>query len=282
MAPSHIFIVGVGRSGTKFLMNVLNNHSQINIAPETHCFSTLLHHGLKKVIRKVGDLNQDSNLEILVHKMVNEEIFGTFWKPPFPLKQEKLLERFKTSSRKLQDIFTILIDEHRILHNKLIAGEKTPSHLYHVDTLFEWFPNAKVIHIIRDPRDILASEINKNLKPDYPLQKGSFFYNWGLFMYVLIQWNLAIRLNRKYLQKYPRNYTSIRYEDLLLNHEQTVREVCNFLNVDFEEAMLHPPVVDSSFQNHKEHGTRKNSVPTIMIHLLEFSLRSKMKSFGYL
>ncbi len=282
MKISHIFIVGVGRSGTKFLMNVLNGHSKINISPETHCFSTIIHNGLKKVIRKIGNLDKDRNLEILVEYMSTGKIFGTFWTSSFPLDRNKLLERFKKSKRDLKNIFSIIIDEHRIINNKEIGGEKTPSNLYHVETLFKWFPDSKIIHIIRDPRNVLASEINKDVKPDYPIPKGSPFYKVGLLIYVLIQWALAVKFDSKYQKKFPKRYLTIRYEDLYNDHENTVKRICEFLEVHFEPNMLNPPVIDSSFENRDKEAILKETVPLWMLNFLVFFLKGKMRVLGYL
>ena len=197
MKPSHIFIVGVGRSGTKFLMNVLNNHSEIDICPETHFFSKLLHNGVLKEAGKIGDMKRDENVAKLVDSLYSGKVFGTYWKDPLPKNKERLLELFKATDRTPRSLFEALINEHKDSNQKKIAGEKTPSHLYHIPELLEWFPQAKIIHIIRDPRAVLSSEINKDAKPDYPIKKRGFLYNTGLFIYVWLQWMSAFRLDEK-------------------------------------------------------------------------------------
>ena len=281
--PDHIFIVGVGRSGTKFLMNVLNNHSEINISSETHFFSKLIHNGFIKVAKKFEGFEYDRNLKKLVEAMFNRSVFGTFWKHPLSIEKERILDRFKQSKRTFKDFFSIIIEEDKLSKNKSIAGEKTPSHLYHIDNLIKWFPNAKILHIIRDPRFVLASEIHKDLKTDYPLKKESYFYNLGLFFYVLIQWFLALRLDKKFEKKYPTQYLSIKYEDLLNDHERKVKYVCSFLNVKYEESMLNPPIVDSSYQErNKKNSRRVAKITPVMEYLLTFFLRNDMRKLGYL
>ena len=78
--PSHIFVVGVGRSGTRYIKNILCSHPEINISVETHFFGNFIRNGLMKAGAKIGDMKDDGNVKRLVEKMFAKEIFGTFWK----------------------------------------------------------------------------------------------------------------------------------------------------------------------------------------------------------
>lgn len=283
LKPSNVFIVGVGRSGTKFLQSILNGHPELNISTETQFLSSALHDGFIKTANKIGDLKDDTNLEALVDKMFNNEIFGAFWKRKILKDKQSILQKFKASDREFKTLFRIIIEEDMLQNNKTIAGEKTPSHLYHVDTLFKWFPQAKIIQIIRDPRKVLASEMHKNLKPDHPLKKGSMFYNLSLLFYVLINWNNSAKLDKKYMQKYPQRYMSVRYEDLLKDHENTVRKVCDFLNLSFNSSMLNPPVRGSSFSGSDEVNKqqKREQLPRLYVSMINLSLGKKLKQYNY-
>ena len=282
--PSYVFIVGVGRSGTKFLQSILLGHPELHISTETHFLSSALHQGFIKTAKKIGDLKDDKNLELLVDKMFNSEIFGAFWKRKILKDKDSILRKFKDSDRSFKSLYRIIIEEDMLQHNKTIAGEKTPSHLYHVDTLLEWFPEAKVIHIIRNPRNVLASEINKNVKPDHPLKKGSFFYNTSLLFYVLINWNNAARLDKKYRKKYPQNYLAVKYEDLMHEHKQHVLRICEFLNMDFKETMLNPPVRGSSFADSGSNTSKekKSGQYKQFNSIINLFLRKKLREYNYL
>ena len=119
-------------------------------------------------------------------KCLESKIFGHSGKDKFLKNKAVILQKFKDSDREFKTLFRIIIEEDMLQNNKTIAGEKTPSHLYHVDTLLTWFPKAKIIQIIRDPKKMLASEMHKNLKPYHLLKKESRFYNLSLLIYVLI------------------------------------------------------------------------------------------------
>ena len=283
LKPSNVFIVGVGRSGTKFLQSILCGHPELNISTETQFLSSALHNGFIKTANKIGDLKNDKNLITLVDKMFDNEIFGAFWKRKVLKNKEEILQKFKDSDREFKTLFRIIIEEDMRQNNKTIAGEKTPSHLYHVDTLLTWFPQAKIIQIIRDPKKVLASEMHKSLKPDHPLKKGSRLYNLSLLVYVLINWNNSIKLDKKYKKKYPENYTSVRYEDLLQDHENTIKKICNFLNIEFNTNMLNPPVRGSSFSKVKNENKqeKKMQLPKFYTSTINLSLGKKLKQYNY-
>jgi hypothetical protein len=282
--PSYVFIVGVGRSGTKFLQSILTAHPELHVSTETHFLSSTLHNGFIKTANKIGDLKDDKHLEILVEKMFSGEVFGAFWKRKILKDKESVLQKFKNSDRSFRSLYQIILEEDTLQNNKSIPGEKTPSHLYHVDTLLNWFPDAKVIHIIRNPRNVLASEIHKNLKPDHPLKKGTFFYNTSLLFYVLINWNNAAKLDKKYKKKYPGNYLAVKYEDLMNDHENNVLQICKFLNVDFRKEMLNPPVRGSSFATSENHSSKKKKeLPNKQFNsIINLFLRKKLKQYDYL
>lgn len=281
-SPFYIFIVGVGRSGTKYIKNILSSHPEINISVETHFFSKFAHNGFIKAADKIGDMQKDENVKELVGMMFSKKIFGSFWKSGHLIDREKIQTEFLASDRKYSSFFKIILEADKEKHNKTIAGEKTPSHIFHVDELMEWFPSAKVLHIVRNPKAVLASDIKKEVKPDYPLKKTNPFYNIGIFFTVFYSWSRAATLDDVYKKKYPENYLSMRYEDLIKDHENKVRELCLFLNVEFNPAMLNPPVTGSSFEGKAgKKASKSYFFKKQFDFMINLFLKSKLKKYGY-
>jgi hypothetical protein len=145
----------------------------------------------------------------------------------------------------------------------MIFGDKTGPHLYHVPTLLEWFPNAKVVHTFRDPRAVLASEHKKLLrKPGrlideaekaskyvtaFRLRLSRAILSWIVILYITVAWSYAAILHFRYKKRYPRNYYLSRFEDLVSKPEESVIHLCQFLEIDFHPSMLEPPKIDSSY-----------------------------------
>ena len=104
----------------------------------------------------------------------------------------------------------------------VIWGDKTPSYLVHIPFIKELYPEAKIIHIIRDVRDCCLSinhAWNKNM-----LRAAQ---RW-------VDYVSKARIDGKAFQ----TYLEIKYEDLLENPKREMKTICGFLDVDFIEDVL--------------------------------------------
>jgi PAS domain S-box-containing protein len=104
-------------------------------------------------------------------------------------------------------------------HNNITRGGK-------VDTLDVFFNGylhgVKVVFIMRDGRASVRSKIKRaNLSVEQACDR----------------WNYCVRVY-KFLQNHHCNHIMVRYEDLLLAPENTLRRICAFLEIDFQPAML--------------------------------------------
>jgi len=108
--------------------------------------------------------------------------------------------------------------------------EKTPGNELYFPFLKKIFPKAKFIHIIRDPLENLVS-----------LQKLTGIRNWSAFIE-----EHALKMKRHFQiakNNYERNidrYCIVKYENLISNPETSLREICKFLHIKFENNLLIP------------------------------------------
>ena len=142
-----IFIVGMARSGTTLLSEILNSHSQIAVTHETHYF--------RKYWEK-PELSSQENRKRLLLSFLNSKEFLQF---DFSEKLNDVI--YQEALRKLDngqsEFLGIVLDKFIIKKNKLYWCEKTPSHLLHVPEISQLFPGSKFICLIRDPRDVCLS-----------------------------------------------------------------------------------------------------------------------------
>jgi hypothetical protein len=107
---------------------------------------------------------------------------------------------------------------------KLRWAEKTPDHLLTLPEVRKYFPQAPIIRIIRDPRDVAIS-----------LTKVP----WGAMSYLeaLLLWQRLDEESAGFYQTDRRCY-SLRFEDLISSPETELTRLCGFLGEDFEPGML--------------------------------------------
>jgi hypothetical protein len=107
-------------------------------------------------------------------------------------------------------------------------GDKRPAYIQRLGVVFCMFPDAQVIHLVRDGRDCVSS-----LKQMPWWQGGSIV--------AIRTWRRAIIKGRRALARLPADtYVEVRYEDLVAAPEAELRRLCAFLGEDFDEAMLEP------------------------------------------
>jgi hypothetical protein len=298
MKPKYIFIVGLPRTGTKLVTNTLRNSPCVRYetSGETFFLGHFIIPGVRDVIRNIGDMSQDSNVRKLVDYMYSGKPDGGFWKRlrdgSLGVDREALLREMLASDRSDKDIYEVILRIHTTVTDNTILGDKG-TQLRHVPTLIEWFPEAKIIHTFRDPRAILASEWLKRMTRApatfYPVKPASRLYSFMIVSHITLTWLWAVRLHHKYRGDYPRNYHLLKFEDLVSEPEKHVKELCRFLDIEFDNRMLNPRKTDSSYSRQGGTGFDKQVLTRWQSQLkpwmkawLFFWGSRYLKEFGYI
>ena len=137
--------------------------------------------------------------------------------------------KIKDSDRSLGSIFKILLEEITAFNGQNRFCVKFPLYVNYIPMLMQWFPKCRVIHIIRDPRAITASKTND---PDgtgaiirrYPYLR--FLIRKIMIFFVIMQYIWSSKLHCKF-KKYE-NYALFKYEDLLVDQEIVIKDLCQF------------------------------------------------------
>lgn len=210
-----VFIVGSPRSGTSLLRNMLNRHPSLAICGETH-----FNHYVYKRRRAFGDLSNLENRQRLVSEYLSIQRIRRLG-IDVPRLQEKLV-REATSYPAL---FAGVAGSYAASAGKERWGEKTPQHARISELLCEWFPGAAILHILRDPRDAVAS---LQRMPWAAKSVISNARNW-------LACNLAALES-----SHRREYLLVRYETLVAQPEKELARICAHLGEDYVPAMLAP------------------------------------------
>lgn len=205
---SPIFILGFMRSGTTLLSFILDSHPNIAIGRETHI--------MKAIEQLYGDAGDDENP---TNKFVVRR-----WYERYGLSREQFTDY-------IRDFLDRFFGDYARRQGKKRWGEKTPQHTEYCDLINEIFPNAQFIHIVRDPRAVA-----------YSLQK------WKISAQDCAErWRRENNRLIDFGKKLPKNrYLLVRYEDLVMNAEASIRQVLNFLGEPWDARVLHHERIESA------------------------------------
>jgi hypothetical protein len=221
MSTAPIFIVGANRSGTTLLRLLLNAHSEIAIPDEINYFYGFTGAELSYENWSTPSLSP-SEYTSFVNRFLatNQAVVPT-------LNLDSVRAEILDGPHDLRRPYQVLLEQWARHRGKGRWGEKTPGNIYHANILIEMFPDARFIHVVRDPRGGVAS-----------MQRVSFFGNDVAFN----------ALNRHKIMTHGRAWLArsvpapqrieIRYEDLVAHPQNTLQSICDFVEAPYEPSML--------------------------------------------
>ena len=128
--------------------------------------------------------------------------------------------------RTYASLFSLFLDHWAARQGKPRWGVQTGLIERYADPIFAATPDAKIIHMVRDPRDRYEGSLA--LWPNGRGRAGG----------ATARWTYSGRLAERHARRHPDNYIVVRYEDMVLHTDATIRHVCAFLDVDFVPEML--------------------------------------------
>jgi hypothetical protein len=207
------------RSGTTLLQSILGAHPSIAAPPETHFIFRVAH-----LADYFGSLEDDDNLGRALHEALN---------PPIPLfegcgfDEERVFERARTGARSYAALLDAIMSDFAERLGKPRWSEKTPNQP--AVAVFDLFPNARIIHIVRDVRDVVASNLESPWEDRNTAQ-------------LAVEWRgFTLDNTRAGAIAGPSRFLQVRYEDLTSDPEAVVRSICCFVGEDYEPAMISAP-----------------------------------------
>lgn len=274
MRNKPFFIVGVGRSGTTLLRLMLNSHPDLAIPYETHF--------LTNYIRKIAHyepLDNRQNVEMLVKDMLNEELLKQWDVVPSHVDIMSSLP----STVSLADVIDAIYSFYAHAHGKKRWGDKS-DYLGKMHEINQVFAKTQFIHIIRDGRDVANSVMKMSWGPRDIIEAAEW-------------WSEYVRLGRSMGLMLPKNrYLEVRYEDLVLQPEETLSRVSDFLGEPYAPEMLDfyknsdsliPESrksqhynADSPLQSSRTFAWKK-SMSKSDVNLFESYARDQLNAFGY-
>lgn len=241
------FLLGLPRSGTTLLEQMLDAHSEIAVCPEMSSGKALWR------LNAASKLKDQWKSLLLVNALYQRA--ALFKDPILPCLAKQALRVFPypLSTR---EWFSPLIKEYTEEKKAILYGEKTPENTFFIPTLVEAFPGSKYITILRNPFDLVLS-----LCEAFAFQRKTRITDTMLLHFAE---NTKRGFHELYIKQRLKNLNQlwITYEDLVREPDQTLSEICSFLGLDFEPGM-------KDFQYRKEYTGRKEAMKFILGRLDE-------------
>jgi Sulfotransferase family len=208
-------IVGVGRSGTTLLRFMLDAHPELAIPPET---------GFLPHARALRGQEGDHREEL--HALLTG--FHT-WRFMGVSSEDLRRELDGMEPFDVADGVRSFYRLYAARYGKARYGDKTPDYTLNIAEIDDLLPEARFIHVIRDGRDVALSVREQAFSPGKDMQTLARY------------WADRLRTARRQGAQ-ARHYTEVRFEDLVREPEQTLREVCAFIDLPHDPAMARYPV----------------------------------------
>lgn len=191
-----IFIVGMPRAGTTLIEQILSTHQNIYGAGELNILDDVIHQAYH----------------------ASHMSFGTW------LAQLTDQEFAALGKKYLDRTWTLASDKNFII-------DKMPGNCFYIGMIYRMFPNAKIIHAMRDPMDSCFScfthLFKDNMSFAYDLTALGTYYTW--YTKVMDHWHTVLP---------PSAIFTLSYEKMIENHETSSKQLIHYIGLPWDPECL--------------------------------------------
>lgn len=271
MERGPIFIAGLERSGTSLAYALLASHPHIAMTRRTNLWTYFYN--------QFGDLSRPANFERCLAKMMRYKRLAKLQPDA-----EQLRQAFRKGEPTYGRLFALLEEQHAQRLGKSRWGDKSLNTERYAQPIFEAYPAARILHMIRDPRDRYASVLAR-----WEHRRGGVGAGTAM-------WLDSLQWAQRNQQQFPDRYQTIRYETLVARPEETMRQICAFIGEPYTPEILSMEGAPE-FRNdggNSSYGSRKpgtistNSIGKYRkvlrasdIHFIQARAKQQMEPLGY-
>lgn len=238
MSVSAVFVVGNSRSGTTMMGRILGRHPSVKMFRELHFFEELW-----SPDDGPGDWDEAAAVRLAATlTSIEREGYMAERNPQAWLAEgERIVAALPAGAHGPGDVYRAFLKAELRIAGKQVACEQTPRNLFYLQQIFELFPDAVVVEMVRDPRDVMVSKKYKWKRlflGDTKRPVRAALLSWANYHPLITPrlWAAAVRAGGD--SEGRRNVLRVRFEDFLREPEATVRSVCGRLGVEFHADML--------------------------------------------
>lgn len=226
MLQQPIFIGGLHRSGTSLMRAIVGSHLAVTLYKSDLPLWTKFYDRHKSL-----DLNDRANLQHILNEIFHHKKADDLASVRSEIERE-LLNSSVSKNLTFGTLCEVILKAYSRSQHPQSAGSniltrwglKTPYNEFFADAIFAAYPDAKMVHMLRDPRDVAVSVESRG---------------WSKTLEQTCQeWQDSARLAQINTHRYSGSYVVVRYEDLVNSSEAIARQVCQTLEIDYSPEML--------------------------------------------
>jgi len=230
-ANPFVFVVGCPRSGTTLLQRMLDHHPLLSVANDTH----FIPRGLEKFApESIADATAGKSVALTPRLIEGVRGYHRFHRLGL---DEDAVARASAESTTYRDYVGTLYTSFAARHGKPLGGEKTPDYVRRLPLLHGLFPWAKLVHIVRDGRDVALSALDWAGKSKGPGKLR--LWETEPVATCALWWRWQVGAGRSSgAQIGEQHYHEVGYEGLVAEPDGQLRCISDFLGLPYEPAML--------------------------------------------
>ncbi len=274
-ADRPIFVLGCPRSGTTLLQTMLHAHPRIAIPPETRFVMEAY-----RARNDFGDLRDEPGRRALASFIVGRRQTLFY---DLGLDAQETAEEIAAGPPTIGSAFGTVFRAYARRFGKPRWGDKRPGYYQCIPALRRLFPDAQIVHLVRDGRDCVAS------------LKTMPWFKEGVYAAVST-WTEAIDSSQRAAGGLPPGaYYELRYEHLVADPGEQLAALCGFLGEEYDPAMTQPQkVAEIAIPERKtwhavnrgevtpaRAGSWKERLEPWEVSLCETVMGSRLRALGY-
>ena len=272
-----MFIVGCPRSGTSYLYHLLLSAGGFaELRTQMNVFDVL-----EPIYGNLGVVKNKT-------KMMNEWLRSKAFVLS-GLEADEIKAKVLSECRSTSDFLRIVMEEIGRIQGVDRWIDSTPTNIPHLLRIKRDFPDARIIHIIRDGRDVALSLHKRGWSRPLPWDRANGLLAAGLY------WEWIVRKGRGFGPVLQPDYLEIMYEDLVREPAETLHRVADFIEHDLNYVQIQRSAVGSvkipltSFKEDLKRGQfapvgrwkDRSKFPPGQLVLLESLVGDYLQQLGY-
>ncbi len=266
-AGGPVFIGGAGRSGKTLLRWILTSHPAFAVSRRTEMWP--------RYWGRFGDLSRPENARRCLDVM-----FARPQIQAMDVARDRIEAELRQGVPTYARVFALVHEDFARRTGKPRWGDQSEGIERFADDVLRAYPGARLIHMIRDPRDRFAAVRERDGGLPLLLARST------------AAWLTSAALAEKNLRLHGDAYRVLRYETLVRRPSESVRALCGFLGVPFDEravqmedarrydaerlrASNRVPITDADV------GRFREQLPATDVAFIQAASGATMRRFGY-